>query len=279
MGSKLTFIAGWCRPRLDRVFLLYDEGSGLAGPVRPARPGELRIWVASGAASPPAQLAGLRSCVTADLVRRVAERHNLRVSAWQQAPGGEGTGDDAARALRAAWDELNIHPAELAAEPPQPLDVAVAGAGQPGGSPAHRLQPGEVLAGEVLAGEVLAGEVLPWVPGLAGLHPLALRMAFLEHKYREPVQLTREALEAADQALRDWRGLVAGWARSPSKPMCAQYTGDVLGAFDDDLDTPAALRALRALAADGEIPPGSKFESFAYLDQLLGLDLASEVGR
>ena len=61
--------------------------------------------------------------------------------------------------------------------------------------------------------------------------------------------------------------------------MCAQYTGDVLSAFDDDLDTPAALRALRALAGDGQIPPGSKFESFAYLDQLFGLDLASEVGH
>jgi hypothetical protein len=246
------------------VFRLYDEGSGMTGPVRPARPGELRIWVTSGAVPPPAHVAGLRSCLIADLVRRVAERHNLRVSAWRQAPGGERTDDGAVRALRTAWDELNIHPAELAAEPPRPLDVAVAGAGQPGGSPAHRLQPGEVR---------------PEAPDVAGLTPLTLRLAFLEHRYREPVHLSRDALEAADQALRHWRELVAGWARSPSKPMCARYTGDVLGAFDDDLDTPAALRTLRALAADSQIPPGSKFESFAYLDQLLGLDLASEIGR
>ena len=224
------------------MFRLYDASSGLATPVRPARPGELRIWVAGD----------LRACLVGDLVRRVAEGHHLRVSAY------------AGQALRAAWDELNIYPAELAAQPPDPLDVAVAGAGQPGGSAAYRMQPGAVE---------------PGAPGTSGLAPLALRLAFLEHHYREPVHLSREALEDADRAVRHWRELVAGWADSPSKPMCPQYTGDVLGAFEDDLDTPAALRTLRALAADSQIPPGSKFESFAYFDQLFGLDLASEVGR
>jgi hypothetical protein len=248
------------------VFRLYDVGSGLAGPVRPVRPGELRIWVAGDPEVLAAQAAGLRSSLTADLVWRVAERHRLRVSAWQRAPAGQPTGQGAGsgQALRAAWAELNIYPADLAAQPPEPLDVAVAGPGQPGGSPAHLMQPGETR---------------PGTPDIGGLTPLALRLAFLEHHYREPVHLSRQALEAADQALRHWRELVAGWARSPSKPMCAQYTGDVLDAFDDDLDTPAALRALRALAADSQIPPGSKFESFAYFDRMFGLDLASEVGR
>ena len=32
--------------------------------------------------------------------------------------------------------------------------------------------------------------------------------------------------------------------------MCAEYVGDFNAAFDDDLDTPAALRTLSALAAD-----------------------------
>ena len=246
------------------MFELYDEGSGRAGAVRPARAGELRVWVAGDAASPAAQPGDLRSSLVADLVRRVAERHNLRVSVWRQAPAGEPSGGGAGQALRTAWDELNIHPAGLAAAPPDPLDVGVAAAGQHGGTPAYRMQPGEVRPGE---------------PDTSGLTPLALRLAFLEHPYREPVHLSREALEAADRTVRHWRELVAGWAGSPSKPMCAQYTGDVLSAFDDDLDTPAALRALRALAADSEIPPGSKFESFAYFDQLFGLDLASEVGR
>jgi cysteinyl-tRNA synthetase len=61
--------------------------------------------------------------------------------------------------------------------------------------------------------------------------------------------------------------------------MCAEYEADFRGAFDDDLDSPTALRVLRALAADPEIPPGSKFETFAHADQWLGLDVTSEIGR
>ena len=76
-----------------------------------------------------------------------------------------------------------------------------------------------------------------------------------------------------------WRQRVAGWANEPSRAMCAQYVGDFLAAFDDDLDTPAALRTLRALEKDSEIPPGAKFETFVFADQWLGLDLARDIGR
>jgi cysteinyl-tRNA synthetase len=112
-----------------------------------------------------------------------------------------------------------------------------------------------------------------------GLDPLALRLAFLDHRYRQQMNLTWNDLAAADRTLRRWRERVAEWARSRSKPMCAQYTGEFTAAFDDDLDTPAALRVLRALEKDGEIPPGSKFESFAHADQWLGLDLARDIGK
>jgi len=110
-----------------------------------------------------------------------------------------------------------------------------------------------------------------------GLDPLALRLAFLEHRYRQQVNLGWDTLSAADRALRRWRQLVAEWACSPSKPMTA--AAEVAEAFDADLDTPAALRVLRGLENDPQIAPGSKFESFAHADQLLGLDLAREVGR
>ena len=209
-------------------------------PVRPARPGVLSIWVASPDEPRP--------CLIADLVSRVAERHHLRASVAGPAP--------------ANWDTLNVHPAAVTAGPPEPLDVAVAPAGQAAGAPAHRIEPGP------------AGPV-----DTAGLDPLALRLALLQRPYRGEAALTREDLEAAGEVLAGWRGLVSHWARSPSKPMCAQYTGDFLGALDDDLDTPAALRILAALAADQVIPDGSKFETFAHLDRFLGLDLAREVGR
>jgi cysteinyl-tRNA synthetase len=112
-----------------------------------------------------------------------------------------------------------------------------------------------------------------------GLDPLSLRLAFLEHRYRQQMNLTWDTLSAADRTLRRWRELVAEWACSPSQPMCAQVTDQITAAFDADLDTPAALRVLRRLEQDLQIPPGSKFESFAHADQLLGLDLARDVGR
>ncbi len=112
-----------------------------------------------------------------------------------------------------------------------------------------------------------------------GLDPLALRLALLEHRYRQQMNLTWDTLAAADRTLRRWRELVAEWARSPSKPMCAEVTSQIAAALDDDLDTPAVLRTLRKLEKDPEIPPGAKFESFAHADQFLALDLARDIGR
>ena len=112
-----------------------------------------------------------------------------------------------------------------------------------------------------------------------GLDPLALRLAFTEHRYRQQMNLTWGTLEAADATVRRWRQRMAEWANSPSRPMCAQYVADFFGAFDDDLDTPAALRVLHALEKDSEIPPGAKFETFAFADHLLALELARDIGR
>jgi len=123
------------------------------------------------------------------------------------------------------------------------------------------------------------GEARPQNPDLGGLDPLALRLALLQRPYRADADVSRGKLQTADAELRELREQVRHWATSPSKPMCAQHVGDYLDALDDDLDTPAALATLSALAADPEIPDGSKFEAFAYFDRFLGLDLARDVGR
>jgi cysteinyl-tRNA synthetase len=112
-----------------------------------------------------------------------------------------------------------------------------------------------------------------------GLDPLAARLVFLEHRYRQQLNLTWDTLAAADGSVRRWRELVADWASEPSKPMCADYWAQITEALDEDLDTPAALRALRTLAKDPQIPAGSKFETFASADRVLGLDLVSLVGQ
>ncbi|MEV0195429.1 cysteine--tRNA ligase [Nonomuraea sp. NPDC050691] len=113
----------------------------------------------------------------------------------------------------------------------------------------------------------------------AGLDPLAVRMAFLEHHYRRPIGLTWDVLRAADRAARHWRRRVAQWSESPSAPMAAEYVKRVEAALDDDLDTPAALRVLRELEDDASVSPGARFEAFLHVDQVLGLDLSGDIGK
>jgi len=124
------------------------------------------------------------------------------------------------------------------------------------------------------------GDVVP-LSGVvaAGLDPLAVRLALLEHHYRRPVDLTWDALRAADEELRRLRRRVAEWAESPSRPINGAHAERVQQALDDDLDTPAALRLLRELEADESIEPGSKFETFLHFDHVLALDLPADIGR
>jgi hypothetical protein len=61
--------------------------------------------------------------------------------------------------------------------------------------------------------------------------------------------------------------------------MSREHAGAVTDALGNDLDTPTALRALRDLADDPEVPDGVKFETFAAADRLLGLDLARDIGK
>ncbi|GAA2897589.1 cysteine--tRNA ligase [Nonomuraea rubra] len=113
----------------------------------------------------------------------------------------------------------------------------------------------------------------------AGLDPLAVRMAFLEHRYRQQLNLTWDTLKAADRTVRRWRSRVAEWAESVSAPLSREYADRAESAFDDDLDTPAALRVLRELERDESVAPGAKFETFLHLDQVLGLDLSTDIGK
>jgi cysteinyl-tRNA synthetase len=112
----------------------------------------------------------------------------------------------------------------------------------------------------------------------AGLDPLSVRLALMEHRYRQQMNLSWETLRAADRTLRRWRRRVADWAEQPSRAMDAGYADKAKAAFDDDLDTPLALRMLRELERDESVAPGARFETFLHLDHLFGLDLARDIG-
>jgi cysteinyl-tRNA synthetase len=248
------------------VFRLYDTRTGQAAEISLPPRGVLRMLVAGPPPDRPAHAGDLRPFLVADLIRRNAEhRHDLVVVATMVIADEEHGGGNADDGFLADAAALNIRPAEQtggaqnAAEPVAACEFIVG---------THRVRTGPVPSEVRLAD--LAGR---------GLDPLALRLAYLSGRYREQADLTWDMLGDADEQIRRWRESVGRWAELPSKPMCAQVTAQVAAAFDDDLDTPAALRALQELEQDPEIPAGSKFESFLRADQLLGLDLPRDIGR
>lgn len=112
-----------------------------------------------------------------------------------------------------------------------------------------------------------------------GTDPLVVRMLLLGHAYRTPVTVTSAALAEARRMLRHWRQQVADWAQEPSRPIPADVLRQAHAALADDLGVPAVLDMLVSVVKRADVPAGAKFETFAFLDRALGLDLAREVGH
>ena len=219
---------------------LYDARSGTY--VTPGRDAVTRVG--------PQELGGACAwAVTMDLVRRVAARHRVRVAVSHVE----------------TVDEAPL----LNARFPPTAEWRADDAGPRGGPP-----PAEVSLDVRLD---LFGSLDELTD--AGVDPLALRLAFLTTHY-----VTRRVWVPDDIAVYDWnlqrlRRRVAGWAETPSQPMSAEHVRRVHDAFDDDLDTPRAMSVIERLDGDPSVPDGVKLETFLHLDELLGLDLARDIGR
>jgi hypothetical protein len=288
--------AGLCgrSRRVGGVLRLYDIRTGHVEDIRPAHVGELRVLAVTPRVRDEPHLGQLRAWLLPDLIRRCAELRRLVTTSCEIT-------NIAAQAARAA---LNIHPAERTAPASEPIERTVEFV-EPGyrragtdGPPPFDIGTGDAgwLGGPELTRHVTApvglvtidGRTVPAddtsAPNLRdavdrGLDPLAIRLAFLGRRYRDELDLTWDALHAAEKTLLRWRERVAEWALSPSAAMPRRYADAITGAFDDDLDTPAALRELHALEADDSAAAGARFETFAAMDRLLGLDLARDIGR
>jgi cysteinyl-tRNA synthetase len=103
-----------------------------------------------------------------------------------------------------------------------------------------------------------------------GFDPLAIRLCFLENKYRSQMDLTWNAIEAADETLKRWRMKMAQWGANTmivSDP-------EIELALNADLDTSRAIIRLREIEKSSLQDKGSIFR---YADQVLGLDLARPI--
>lgn len=218
----------------------------------------------------PGDLTGLRVLLTADVLARVVE---LRGRAVLTGRTGPRVPDAAA---------TGIHPADAEGTPEE---IAAALGGPPALQLSGRAYEGGGGAFVQIAQARASENTDPHAQARAGgtTDPegdaLAVRLLLLDRPYHEPVTVTAEDIEGAERLLGQWRSAVAGWAEEPSKPLVAELERTARAGLEDSLDTAAVLRLLGELAADADVPAGAKFETFARLDRVLGLELTREIGK
>jgi hypothetical protein len=226
----------------------------------------------------PSDITGLRVLLAADLVMRIAELGDLQALTVL---ASDSWSAERAKAVAGIADQLGLHPpaALSSCRDAQtalggPVDVHLVSSG----ASADDLRSG--LAARVGSARIhTAGMQDGKEPAAGHRHePLAVRLALMTFPLHQPADVTDRVLTDAHQTLGRWRGLVAGWAEEPSKPVPADITQATQAAYSD-LDTVPVLNLLHDLALDTGVPAGAKFEAFLYADRVLGLELARDIGQ
>lgn len=105
-----------------------------------------------------------------------------------------------------------------------------------------------------------------------GIDPLALRLCFLENRYRSQMDLTWSSIQAAHETLHRWRTKMSEWGNTQE----IAPDQEIIDSLTQDLDTPRAIMRLREIERSS-LP--NRRELFNYADQVLALDLARTVAK
>ncbi|GHJ39368.1 hypothetical protein [Streptomyces sp. TS71-3] len=274
-----------------------DGRTGRPAEVPSARHGLLRLCEHLAMPGGAPGTGDMRVVVVGDVLLRVLERTGVQVAMVWDVP--DGTAAESPAPFHPVVAALGAHPpsdvvrgagvtAALGGQPDVRVGPAPGGNDGPGGNGSTdgngstRGSTGGAAGGGGGEGAWLrigpaTAEPLP-APEQGGSDLLAVRLALLDLPHGDPAKLDRRSLEAADEELRRWRALTARWATSPSRPVPPELRRQAESRLADDLDTRAVLDLLREIATSDAVPDGVKFETFALLDGVLGLELAREVG-
>lgn len=237
------------------VLRIIDARTGEPVDAAPARRGLTRVQ----AHAPGFDTTALRVLIVADLLVRALELGGTPVWSLLTAPREHAE-------LRAGAAALGIRPFEesrdLSAGLGEAQVIHVAGEDAPA--------PDGVLVG---VAPVESPAAVPDVPD-----PAVLRLALLSQRRGLPVRLDTEALDEAQRTLAHWRRAVADWARRPSRPIPDEVRAQLRAAWEDDLDVGGVLRVLRWVETAPDVPDGARFETYAYADRILGLELTRDLG-
>ena len=103
-----------------------------------------------------------------------------------------------------------------------------------------------------------------------GFDPLALRLCFLENRYRSQMDLSWQSISAAHETIKRWRNKIATWGASGT----VKNDASVLTFLENDLDTPRVITYLRSVEKDNALSDAQKANAFLFADQVLGLQLS-----
>lgn len=233
---------------------IFDARTGESVVAAPARRALTRVE----AHAPGFDTTALRVLLVADVLFRALEVGGTPV--WAVLAGEEQVAE-----LRAGAAALGIRPFEDRRDVgPEPAQTQVI----------HVVNRGDGVTGGVRLDVAAVDSV--GVPG--DVDPTTLRLALLARPRSEPVHLDPAALADAGGTLAHWRRSVADWARQPSRPVPDAVRHDLRAAWEDDLDVPAVLDVLRRVETLDGLPDGARFETYAYADRVLGLELTREIG-
>ena len=108
-----------------------------------------------------------------------------------------------------------------------------------------------------------------------GIDPLAVRLCFLENRYRSQMDLSWQSIGAAFAWLQKMREKYSEWSEEGSADSKASQA-EVAAIYEDfcaDLDTPQAMLKLRVLEKHPKLSPAEKVSVINHVDRLFGLNL------
>jgi cysteinyl-tRNA synthetase len=113
-----------------------------------------------------------------------------------------------------------------------------------------------------------------------GLDPLSFRWLAFQTQYRSEMDFSWDAMEVADQRVKQLRRRMAQWGPAPS----GTDLGDAARAFDgrfrdavaNDLHMPGAVAVVNELVSSADVPEPEKYALLSTWDLVLGLELVRE---
>jgi cysteinyl-tRNA synthetase len=111
-----------------------------------------------------------------------------------------------------------------------------------------------------------------------GVDPLAFRWLTFQTQYRSEMDFTWEAMETADQRVKQLRRRMVGWGEPATDlgTSAEGYDERFRDSVANDLHMPGAVAVVNEMVSSPEVPDGEKRALLIAWDRVLGLDLERE---